>query len=91
MDPSIDTSKKFVVRRVNKNVPSLEYDKLPPQVKECEEAVLAAIMIEKDSILEVDFLAPEMFYFDTYQKIFSAIQILKNEEKGIDLITVTEQ
>ncbi len=71
---------------------NLEQGKLPPQALELEEAVLGAIMIEKDAIIEViDILKPESFYKDEHQKIFAAIMNLFATEKAIDILTVPEE
>ena len=48
--------------------------KIPPQALDLEDAVLGALMLEKDAILTViDILKPESFYKDAHQKIFKAI------------------
>ncbi len=71
---------------------SLDFGKLPPQAVELEEAVLGAIMLEKDAVLEViDILKPESFYKEEHQKIFQAITDLASGNKAIDLLTVTEE
>ena len=76
-----------------KNLPvGLEYGKIPPQAPELEEAVLGAIMIEKDAIIEViDILKPESFYKDEHQKIYSAILNLFANDKAIDILTIPEE
>ena len=69
-----------------------DYGKIPPQALELEEAVLGAIMLEKDAIIEViDILKPESFYKDEHQKIFKAVLDLFANDKAIDLLTVQEQ
>jgi len=66
--------------------------KIPPQAIQFEEAVLGAIMLEKDAIMEVvDILKKESFYKDEHQKIFEACINLFSNNKAIDLLTVTEQ
>jgi replicative DNA helicase len=70
----------------------IDLGKLPPQAPELEEAVLGAVMLEKDAILEViDILKPESFYREEHQKIFQAIIDLTSANKAIDLLTVTEE
>ncbi len=70
---------------------NIEYGKMPPQAPELEEAVLGAIMIERDAILSVlDILKPESFYREAHQKIYRAIVNLSMNEKPIDILTVTE-
>jgi replicative DNA helicase len=69
-----------------------EYGKIPPQALELEAAVLGAVMLEKDAIIEViDILKPESFYKEEHQKIFLAIMNLFAGDKAIDMLTVTEQ
>lgn len=71
---------------------ALDYGKLPPQAIELEEAVLGAVMIEKDAINEVsDLLREESFYMDKHQRIWRAIITLDQNQSPIDLLTVTEQ
>jgi replicative DNA helicase len=69
-----------------------EYGKLPPQAIELEEAVLGALMIEKDAYsLVSEILKPECFYKIAHQKIFEAIMTLAIHQEPIDMHTVTEQ
>jgi replicative DNA helicase len=66
--------------------------KIPPQALDLEEAVLGALMIEKDAILTViDILKPESFYKDAHQKIFKAVLDLASRQEPIDMLTITEQ
>ena len=54
-----------------------EFGKLQPQNLELEDAVLGALMLEKDAYSKVvDILKPECFYEPNNQKIFEAIQTL---------------
>ncbi len=66
--------------------------KLPPQATDLEEAVLGALMIEKDALSAVvDILKPESFYKEAHQRIYSAILTLFGNSEPIDLLTVTHQ
>ncbi len=66
--------------------------KVQPQAVEVEEAVLGALMLEKDAYsLVADKLKPETFYEQKHQKIYEAIQQLANNQKPIDMLTVTDQ
>lgn len=66
--------------------------KLPPQALELEEAVLGALMIEKDALnVVIDILRPESFYKEAHQGIFEAIFLLFSESQPIDMLTVTQQ
>ena len=44
---------KKSIPAVKKNPVALDYGKIPPQALDLEEAVLGAIMLEKDAILSV--------------------------------------
>lgn len=66
--------------------------KLPPQAVDLEEAVLGALMLEKDALTSViDILHPESFYKESHQKIYNAIKTLFTKSDPIDLLTVTNQ
>ncbi len=69
-----------------------ELGKVPPQALELEEAVLGAIMLEKDAIISViDILKPETFYKDIHRVIFEAVLELSKRIEPIDLLTVSEE
>ncbi len=69
-----------------------DYGRMPPQAIDLEEAVLGAIMIERDAVIAVlDILKPESFYTEAHQKIYKTIVKISMEEKPIDILTVTEQ
>lgn len=73
-------------------MPFSGYGKLPPQACDLEEAVLGAILIQKEAILEVsDFLRAECFYKDSHQKIYSACLTLFSKGDPIDLLTIRSQ
>jgi len=66
--------------------------KVPPQAIDMEEAVLGAIMLEKEAVITIlDILKPESFYKDSHRKIFKAISDLSSREYPVDLYTVTEE
>ena len=90
-DP-IEIVKKSFVRKTSSESNVLDYGKLPPQVKELEEAVLGAVMIEQNAINDIsDILKDESFYVDSHQRIWRAIRLLYQNQAPIDLLTVTEQ
>jgi len=79
-------------RRSSIDLGTMVYGKVPPQAKDLEEAVLGAIMLEKnafDTVIEI--LKPECFYVDAHQRIFSAMQSLANKSQPIDILTVAEE
>ena len=66
--------------------------KIPPQAIDIEEAVLGAVLLEKNAMLEVyDIISGEMFYKDAHQKLFTACVDLYNKNEPIDMLTVTKQ
>jgi replicative DNA helicase len=74
------------------SIAGFELGKVPPQAVELEEAVLGALMVEKDAVISVlDVLKPESFYKDNHQKIFRAIVELSTKLEPVDLFTVTEE
>ena len=78
---------KFSIDKVN-----AEFGRIPPQAIDLEEAVLGAIMVERDAIITVlDILKPESFYIEAHQKIYKAIVDISIREKPIDILTVTEE
>jgi len=65
---------------------SYEHGKVQPQAVDLEEAVLGAMMIEKDAVSAViDILSPKVFYKDSHQRIFAAISELFTESEPIDI------
>lgn len=66
--------------------------KLPPQAVDLEEAVLGALMLEKDALnVVIEILKPESFYKDSHKEIYAAIVELFNKSEPIDILTVTNQ
>src|SRR5436189_2627186 len=71
---------------------TMVYGKIPPQAKQLEEAVLGAIMLEKDAFDSVaEILKPECFYVEAHQRIFKSMQGLANKSQPIDILTVAEE
>ncbi|MBN2519374.1 MAG: replicative DNA helicase [Bacteroidales bacterium] len=72
--------------------PIIDIGRMPPQAMDMEEAVLGAIMLEKDAVISVlDILQPACFYKEAHQKIFRAIIDLSTALQPIDILTVTEE
>ncbi|MFO8086415.1 MAG: replicative DNA helicase [Bacteroidales bacterium] len=69
-----------------------DHGKIPPQATEMEQAVLGAMMLEKDAVNQaIDIVKPGMFYKEAHQEIFSAIQQLFSKAEPIDILTVTNE
>ena len=70
---------------------SFVFSKIPPQARDLEEAVLGALLIDKDAVaVVVDILKPECFYVEGHSLIYSSICRLFNTSKPVDLLTVAE-
>ncbi len=69
-----------------------EQGRVLPHALDLEEAVLGALMLEKDGIITVqDYLTGAAFYSEAHRIVYSAIEKLSQELKPIDLLTVTEK
>lgn len=80
-------AQQFNIEQIN-----AQYGKLPPQAVEVEEAVLGALMLERDAYVTVaDFIDTASFYKEEHQKIFDAIKKLSGKEKPVDLLMVTQE
>lgn len=77
---------------VEKTVMVPDIGKLPPQARELEEAVLGALMLEKDAYSIIsEILRAESFYEPIHQSIYDAIQSLAVHQKPVDVLTVVEE
>lgn len=66
--------------------------RIQPQARELEEAILGALMLEKDAYsLVSDILKPDSFYDNIHQIIYRAIVDLAVRQAPIDMLTVVEQ
>jgi len=78
---------QFNIEQIN-----AQYGKLPPQAVDVEEAVLGALMLERDAYVTVaDIVDTPSFYKEEHQKIFDAIKKLSGNEKPVDLLMVTQE
>ncbi len=67
-------------------------EKIPPQNLEAEVAVLGSMLIEEEAISQaIEVLTVDHFYKDEHKKIFQGMINLFNENKAIDLVTLTER
>ncbi len=79
------TSKSVISQQI-----AMGLGKVPPQATDIEEAVLGALMLEKNALTAViDILHPECFYRESHQKIFKTIHELFHKAEPIDILTVT--
>ncbi len=66
-------------------------EKVPPQNLEAERAILGAVMIDGDAMMNVtDILRPDHFYKEAHKEIFDAALTLYQDGEPVDLVTVGE-
>lgn len=67
-------------------------ERLPPQAVEAEQSVLGAMLLSKEAIGKaVELLEESCFYRVEHQQIFQAIVTLYDQNKPVDLITLTQE
>lgn len=68
------------------------FGKVQPQAIPLEEAVLGALMLDREALpLVMDILRPESFYLEAHQHIYRAIIRLFERSNPVDILTVTEE
>jgi replicative DNA helicase len=68
------------------------FGKVQPQAIPLEEAVLGALMLDREALpMVMDILRPESFYLEAHQHIYRAIIKLFERSNPVDLLTVTEE
>jgi len=68
------------------------FGKVQPQAIPLEEAVLGALMLDKEGLVTVmDILISDAFYVDAHKEIYKAILNLFEKSQPVDLLTVSEQ
>ncbi len=94
MADQLDIKKKFN-KKNNKRGEDLSnyvFGKLQPQAIPLEEAVLGALMLDKDALsIVIDIIRAESFYTEAHQAIYKAMLALFEKSQPVDLLTVTEQ
>ena len=64
-------------------------DKIPPQDIEAEQAVLGAIFLDSDTLIDaMEIVIPRSFYRRSHQIIFQSMIQLSNRGEAIDLVTL---
>ena len=64
-------------------------DKIPPQDIEAEQAVLGAIFLDSDTLIDaMEIVTPRSFYRRSHQIIFQSMIQLSNRGEAIDLVTL---
>lgn len=88
-------AKQTTTRRNTKRLGTedqLQGGRIPPQAPDLEEAVLGAMMLEKNAYTSVlEILKPEAFYEQKHEIIFRACRELFERGDPIDILTVTAE
>ena len=67
-------------------------EKIIPHSIEAEQAVLGSMFLTKYALQKaVESLNENLFYLDSHSKIFTVIRDLSEENKPIDIMTVSEE
>ena len=91
-DNKLENNRKPALRVKSNNLVPNESGKLPPQAVDMEQAVLGAMMLEKNAVTDViDILTPSSFYDPKHQYIYNAIRELFGSSNPIDILTVTNK
>ena len=78
--------------RSNPGLSDYVFGKVQPQATRLEEAILGALMLDRDALPTVmDIISPDSFYIEPHKNIYEAMLALFNMSNPIDLLTVTEE
>lgn len=86
-------SAEMLSKRRNQMMPqALRAGRIPPQALEMEQAVLGALLLEKEALDKIaHYLTPEKFYKEGHRLIYEAVLALNTVGRPIDLLTVKNQ
>lgn len=86
------TEYRAKLKRKGNELSDYVFGKVQPQALQLEEAVLGALMLDKDALpIVLDILRPESFYSDAHQLIYKAVLRLFERSQPVDLLTVAEE
>lgn len=78
-------------QQFRKEVSNFGFGRVLPQATELEEAVLGAVLVDKDGYPTINsILRAESFYHDAHKIIYEHMDVLFRESKPIDLLTIHE-
>lgn len=74
------------------NVNEVEGIRVPPQANEVEQAVIAAMLLDKEAIsTAIESIDETYFYKESHRKIYLAIVDLFDRHEAVDMLTITEE
>ena len=83
------TRKRLITTPIGNNG---EIGKLPPQAVDLEEAVLGAMLLEREALSNViDILSPDAFYKEQNGRVYGAMISLFNRSEPVDILTVSQE
>jgi replicative DNA helicase len=97
---SIDTGPAYPLEKMTRSgsrraLPANPGDgggRVPPQAVDVEQAVLGAMLIEREAIPRaIETLPPDAFYDGRHKRIYDAILALFDRGNPVDIITLTEE
>lgn len=79
-------------RSFQREMSDVALGKVQPQALMLEEAVLGALMLDKEAVaIVVDILKPESFYLESHATIYKAVLNLFGRSQPVDMLTVMEE
>ncbi|MFC2088385.1 replicative DNA helicase [Calditrichota bacterium] len=74
------------------HVAELEGIRVPPQAIDVEQAVLAAMLLDKEAVsTAIETIDETYFYKESHRKIYLAIVDLYDRHEAVDMLTITEE
>jgi replicative DNA helicase len=88
----VSATRESAVRKSSATETAREGHRLPPQNTEAEEAVLGALLLDREAIHQaMELLEPVHFYVPRNGDIFQAMTSLYQKSRPVDLVTLTEE
>jgi len=91
-DPVKPMTGRLKTIRSDSDYPTIAMGKVQPQAIDLEEAVLGAIMLDKNAVaIVLDILKPDSFYVEKNKIVYRAMLKLFEKSIPVDLLTVNEE
>ena len=69
----------------------MNIDRIPPQNIEAEQAVIGAMLLDREAIPKVvEVLRPDDYYRESHRLIYNAMLELSNKNDAVDMVTIIE-
>jgi len=87
-----NTGMRNTTRKRGEDLSNYVFGKVQPQAVPLEEAVLGALMLDKEALsIVLDIIRAESFYVEAHQLIYRAMLRLFERSQPVDLLTVMEE